>query len=260
MSVKSIVQARTFLSNVSLPNAPRSALEDATRGPSFDFDAAKNQAAVVGSEVVSFVKGVSPEQRGDIVRSSLLAQLVAKQRVPDGTRIYDWYDAYFDALLNIGWIVQERGFADYSEVSKDFEAHRAILQVATTLLGPGAAALAVVKATLDALKSMSADSPWITLFNRESQTANNARFQISLAEWEGKDTFLVSLMAFGLTAKSTLTQVLFFKFRSSDVSLKHCSGKVTVDSEVLAAVRPEITNMVTGFARTFVRSLPPLGA
>ena len=53
------------------------------------------------------------------------------------------------------------------------------MKVAASLLGPAATTLAVVQATLDALKSMSADSPWITLFNRESQSAKTARFQVT---------------------------------------------------------------------------------
>jgi ribosomal protein S5 len=70
----------------------------------------------------------------------------------------------------------------YTEASRDFETHEAIMKVAASLLGPSAETLAVVKATLDALKSTGTSSPWITLFNRESRSANTARFQINLIE------------------------------------------------------------------------------
>jgi hypothetical protein len=223
-----------------------------------NFDELKNQAMVVGSDIVSFVKGVTPERREDIVNSSLLAQLVAKKRVSDPTQIYDWYNAYFDVLMNIGWVVQDRGFATYSEASEDFEAHEAILAVAASLLGPGAGALAVIKATLDALKSMSANSPWITLFNRESQSANTARFQVMLAEQGDDAQFLVSLMAFGLEAGAKLTQVLFFKFRSNEVTLKHLTGKVTIDSDVLSSVRELIKKKIVGFTSNYLEALPDL--
>lgn len=62
------------------------------------FDAAKNQATVVGADVLSFVTGVTAEGREAIVNSSLLAQLVAKKKVPDSRNVEDWYKAYFDAL------------------------------------------------------------------------------------------------------------------------------------------------------------------
>jgi hypothetical protein len=223
-----------------------------------DFDQAKNQAMIVGSDIVSFVGGVTPERREDIVNSSLLAQLVAKKKVVDATKIYDWYNAYFDVLMNIGWAVQDYGFATYSEASENFQAHEAILKVAASLLGPAATTLVVVKATLDALQSLSADSPWITIFNRESQSAHTARFQVTLVEPGKEDQFLVSLMAFGLEARASLMQVLFFKFRSNEATLKHYSGKVTINSSVLLSVRDLIKKKITGFADEYLKMLPDL--
>lgn len=251
-------QAQRYVESLELPSRPPGTLEsvDAVK---FDFTKVKTQAMIVGSDIVSFVKGVTPERREDIVNSSLLAQLAAKKKISDTTRIYDWYNAYFDVLMNIGWVVQDRGFAKYSEASEDFEAHEAIIQVATSFLGPGAATLAVVIATLDALKSMSTNSPWITLFNRESQSANTARFQVTLAEELDDEQLLVSLMAFGLEANATLTQVLFFKFRSNEASLKHYSGKVTINPSVLTSVRELIRNKIAIHASDYLKALPDLG-
>ena len=42
---------------------------------------------------------------------------------------------------------------------------------------------------------MNADSPWITLFSRESQKAKIARFQIGLVEKEENADVLVSLLS-----------------------------------------------------------------
>lgn len=255
MNTISVDHARSYVNSLELPPGTR------TRGESvdtvkFNFDEIKDQAMVVGSDIVSFVKGVTPERREDIVNSSLLAQLAAKKKVEDMTKIYEWYDAYFDVLINIGWVIQDRGFATYTEASENFEAHEAIIKVATSLLGPTAATLTVVKATLDALKSMSEDSPWITLFNRESQSANTARFQVTQAEQGDSDDFLVSLMAFGLKAKAELTQVLFFKFKSSEATLNHYSGKVTINSHVLSSVQEPIKEKIAEFANDYIKELP----
>jgi len=251
-------QARRYVSSLNLNDLLR-------RGPKaagtveLNFDQVKNQAAVVGSDIVSFVKGVTPERREDIVNSSLLAQLAAKKQVSDPGRVYDWYNAYFDVLTNIGWSVQDRGFAAYSEASDNFQAHEAILKVAASLLGPAATTLAVVQATLDALTSLSADSPWLAIFNRESQSAQTARFQVTLAEQGEDEQFVVSLMAFGIEAKATLTQVLFFKFKSSEASLKHYSGKVTINTHVLANVRDLIKTKVAAYAMDYIKALPDIG-
>jgi len=203
--------ARRYIDSLQMPERMVSRGVRSVGTVEFNFEQTKDQAAVVGSDIVSFVKGVTPKRREDIINCSLLAQLAAKKQISDPARIYVWYNAYFDVLMNIGWSVQDRGFATYSEASENFEAHEAIMKVAASLLGPAATTLAVIKATLDALKSMSADSPWISIFNRESQSAKTARFQVTLAEQGAEDQFLVSLMAFGLEAKATLTQVLFFQ-------------------------------------------------
>jgi hypothetical protein len=85
MSTVSVSEARSFLRAIDLPPPPGSALEDA---PAFDFDAIKNQAMVVGSDIISFVRGVTPERRADIVRSSLLAQLAAKRNLSNPADLY----------------------------------------------------------------------------------------------------------------------------------------------------------------------------
>ena len=250
-------QARRYVSSLNLDERLRRGADPAAT-VEFNFDRAKNQAVVVGSDIVSFVKGVTPERREDIVNSSLLAQLAAKKQVSDPARIYDWYNAYFDVLIHIGWSVQDRGFATYSESSDNFQAHEAVMKVAASLLGPAATTLAVVQATLDALKSLSAESPWLAIFNRESQNAQTARFQVTLAEEAEDDQFLVSLMAFGIEAKATLTQVLFFKFKSSEASLRHYAGKVTINTNVLATVRDLIKTKIAAHAVDYIKTLPEL--
>jgi hypothetical protein len=248
-------EALEFVRAVELPPTEAPALEAIA---TFDFDKARNQALVVGSDIISFVQGVSESRRGDIVNSALLAQLVAKKRVPDGSRIFEWYDSYFDTLSNIGWVIQDRQFVKHTESSRDFEAHEAVLTVAASLLGPGTAALQIVKSTLDALSSMKQNSPFFTLFNRETQSAETARFQITLADQAEGGQFLVNLMAFGLAAKSTLMQVLFFKFHGSGIELKHASGRVTINTTVLESVRDAVAKKLAAHSSSYVLALPDL--
>jgi hypothetical protein len=230
-----------------------------TEAEPINYDAVKTQTLVVGSDIVSFVKGITVESRQDIANSALLAQLVAKKKVPEPARIYDWYREYFNVLSNVGWVIQEQGFTEYTAASDDAEVHNAALEVAASLLGPGATTLQVVKATLDALKSASAHSPWITLFHRESQQANAAKFQITLAYKGDNDDLLVSLMAFGLEAETTITQVLVFKFKSSRALLKKYSGSVSVNTQVLSGVRQAITDKISAFTNSYIKQLPDLG-
>src|SRR5262249_38331249 len=209
--------ARSFVLGAALPQprVTRDGVAEAMTLAEMGFETAKDQAAVVGSEIQSFVTGVTAERRDALANSSLLAQLVAKKAVPDPTDIDAWYRVYFDTLTQVGWDIQELDFKQYEEQSESFNAHQAILKFAATLLAWAApTALALVESTPKALHSMDAGNPWITIFSRESQSARVARFQVSLAEQDPAGQFLVRTMAFALQASSAITQVLFFKARS----------------------------------------------
>ena len=259
MTAASVASARAFVTRAEIPQARLMRGGTAASAPPISdlaFDTARNQAAVVGSGIISFVQGVTAERRDAIVHSSLFAQMVAKQRVADEKKIMAWYDAYFDALTNIGWVVQEKTFQQFHESSENFQAHQAILAVATTLLGAAPTALALIKTTLESLQSMDTNSPWITIFDRESQHARTARFQISLADTAADGQFFVTLMAFTLEATSGITQVLFFKTKTSDATLKHSSGKVTIDTAVLDGISAEIKAKLVGIAHDYIKTLP----
>ena len=251
--------AREFLNTVKLPTPARARGGVEGVREIIDFNAQKNQAMVVASDIVSFVKGVSSERRQDIVNSSLLAQLVANKKVPDKKNIIEWYNAYFDVLENIGWVIQDRSFSSYTEEADGLEAHEAIIKVASVFLGAAPTALALVISTLEALKSMDSSKPWITIFDRESKQAKTGHFQIALAEQGDNDQFLVSLMAFSLKAESTLTQILFFKIRNDEVELEKCSGKVTINDKVLSSIRDLVSQKIAAHTSDYIAKLPDLG-
>ena len=245
-----VPSALAYVRKLDLPLAR--SMVGAAKDEVIGFDAFKKQITVVGSEVVSFVEGISAQRRQDITNATLLAQLAANKKVTDREDILAWYDSYFDVLTNVGWVLQDRGFSEYTEKADGLETHEAILKVAAVLLGGTPIALAVVTQTLEAMKSMDKDNPWITIFNRESRTAKAARFQISLTEQAGDGQFMVTTMAFALNAKLTVTQVLFFKIHKNEATLKHFSGKVTINEEVLSSVRDVVKAKLVGRTRDFI--------
>jgi hypothetical protein len=249
-----LASALQYLDQVKLPAITQTGFEGIDQTPPIDFDALKTQAIVVGSDVVSFVKGVSEERRQDIVNSALMAQLVANNKVKNNS-VFEWYDTYFDVLTNIGWVIQDKGFASYEEKADGLETHEAILKVAKVLLGEASTALAIVTSTIEAMKSMDKDNSWITIFDRESRSAETARFQISLAEEDEHGRFMINMMAFGLKADSTITQILFFKIRSDQVTLKLCSGKVTINENVLDGIREKVRVRLIGRTGGYIDSL-----
>lgn len=244
--------ARAFVAAARLPAVPKGPRRRTTG--TADFIDLEAQAAVVGSGLVSFTAGVPAARREDLCNATLLAQLAANRKVADRANVLAWFDAYFTALMNLGWVVQQTGFREFAGEIDGLETHEAVREVAAALLAPNPAALAVLGATLDAMRAMDADSPWITIFNREHRDTKTSHFQIALAEQLPNGGLVMHLMAFALQASSKLTQVLFFKLRKKRVKLQHNAGKALVDVAVLTSIREplekKLAERITDFIAT----------
>jgi hypothetical protein len=253
-------QATAFVNDAELP-APRRSRGGGTdtANPPPDFDVTKDQAVVAGSGVVSFKSGIPAARRQAVADSLLLAQLILKNKgvSPDDTQ--NWYHGYGSVLANLGWLVETCELTDYVSGDAGLDVHEAIMAVAAVLLGPGAIAAApLIEATLKALQSMDTSTPWITLFNRESRRANTASFQIALAEPDADGNLTVSLMAFSLSASTTVTQVLFVKVQNNEANLKRFSTSAQINLSVLDAVQGTLQQKVASFTSSYLSALPDL--
>jgi hypothetical protein len=251
-----LVRAQAFVESIDLSGTPRRPLAQSAASEATEaFDAAKDQAQVVGSGLFSFVRGVTAETRRDISDSALLAQLVANKRFSAEKAAKDWYSAYQEVLQNVGWVVQDLGWADFTADGTAVEVNEKIIEVLMAALGPSAAALTIIKAAVDMLQKMSPGSSWFTIFNRESARANIARFQIGLVETTEEADLFVTLLACLIEAKSTMTQVLVFKFRNAQAKFEANSSKVSVNRDSLHHLGPAIRGKVRAYQTDYVSSI-----
>jgi len=158
-------------------------------------------------------------------------------------------------LGNIGFVTQQTNLQHYQEKTDGFQAHEAVLDVATTLLAGAPTALAVLASTVQALKKMDAGNPWVTIFNRESRSANTAHFQVSTVDRDPNGDLFVAMTAFGLEAKSKITQVLFFKFHKSETKIENNAGKATINATVLEGLRPLISQKLLAHSTDYLGKL-----
>ncbi|SAL66731.1 hypothetical protein AWB65_06388 [Caballeronia humi] len=252
-------EASAFVRDADIPTVKRDGGGPITPGltpPS--FDAAKDEQVVVGSGIVSFKSGMPQNRREAITNSLLLAQLVLKKKGLSPEDGSNWFHEYASVLANLGWLVETSEMSAYVAQSDDVDVHKAIIAVAGMLLGPAAqvAALPLIKTTLDALGSMDASTPWITLFNRESKTTNATSFQLALAQpAEDPQRTTVSMMAFSLNASMNVTQVLFFKLDSSDVTLRRVATTAEINTSVLDSVQDALRQKVSSFTVNYLSEL-----
>jgi hypothetical protein len=253
--------SRAFIEGVKLPAAPpRGQARAVSDTPPLELKANEAQSVVVGSGLIVAAENVPQQTREDLVNCTLFAQLAASGAVTDPRRIPEWYDAYFKTLTAIGWAQSDTQFEEYDFQSKTAEAHKAIIKVLTVLLGPQAAALLVVQTALEALQSMNENSPWITLFDRQSKSGKSARFQVATAQIDPGGLLQVALVGFELVVKATLTQVLFVKYASNSTRLKYSAGKATIYEAALKDQREAIAARLAAYRTAYVAqvTLPPL--
>lgn len=250
--------AEHFLSSASLPAAPETI--DGARAVEGmgmpELIQSKQQALVVGSNVVSFTSGIEPDVRQAITDSSLFAQLAAINSVGSKTDPLAFFDAYFSNLAAIGWVIQQRETAEVNYKGSSFDVHEAIIGVITTFLSPIAGAAAAVVAVLEGLHKIDENAPFITLFNQQSRHGQIGRFQFTYVYPDPEHGLMVEVMAFSLKADSILTQILFFKLQKGSTELRRSTGSLSIDAEAMKALRSGLAARMGAYRAKLIASIP----
>lgn len=226
-------------------------------GPQFESlesapDLGNQQDAVaVGAQLAEFSPSVSPAQRSAVADCLLLAQLAANKATAQDPDLLAWYRKYVEVLQSVGWNVDSMSLEDKEIGDTDLDVHQAIIPVLAELLGPAAAAASMVVSVLKGLQQMDKDSPWITLFDRASQHAAGAKFQLGFVDVPAGDTPSVSirLLVLAIDAKRSITQVLFFKFSDQQARLRTGQTQLGILDSRLDDIREAVASRVGPFLR-----------
>lgn len=213
------------------------------------------QVVEVGAQLAEFTDKVPSELRPLIANTMLLAQLAANKASSDTPNVFDWYGKYRSVLENVGWTVQGSEEEKREVTQKNAGLHKALIPVIASMLGPQVAALSLIVRLLQGLQEMDAQSPWITLFDRASQHARGAKFQISYVDADSGGSPTISLLCFAIEAERTVTQVLFFKFSSEKADLHQSTARLLVTRDRLQTDQQLIENKVGAFIAEFVNNI-----
>lgn len=248
--------AKDYVKQLDLEGTPRALVAMAAATESTEiFEQTKQQAQVVGSGLLAFSQGVEAEIREAISDSALLAQLVANKRIDPAVDPVAWFKEYVAVLQNVGWTIQDATWTDYTATGTGADVSDQIIKLLPVLLGPGAAAAAIVTAAVAALKGMDPDGSWITIFNRETQKAKLARFQVGLVESDSVKGTQVSLLACLVEGTSAITQILFFKFKDEKASFKASTNSVTINTAALKELARPIRSKVRAYQVDYLSSI-----
>jgi hypothetical protein len=249
---RSAAEIKHFIEELEIPQ-PRST-RAATAVPAITFGS-DQEVVTVGPQLAEFSDKVAADLRPAISNSMLLAQLAADKATAQSDNVLDWHEKYRDVLSKVGWQVHDAQDQLRVVEDKNLSVHKAIIPVLTTLLGNAAAATSMIVTVLKGLEEMDKDSPWITLFERQSQHAKGAKFQLSYVDADPNGEPSIKLLSCAIKAEKTITQVLFFKFSSQRAEMHDRSTQLSTNRDVLAAGKDAISAKVGGFINDFVKGI-----
>jgi len=241
---------RDYIRSVELP-APK---RGGPRGPEPTFGSGQ-EAVVVASQMAEFTPKVPQASRPVLSHGFLLGQLAADKAAGETPDIFRWYDAYGLVMKKIGWLLQDIEFQDRQLMQTDLNVHKAIIPVVATILGPAAAAASIILAVLNGLEEMDKESPWLTLYQRKSMSAQGGKFQMSYVDAGPGGDVTLKTAFFGIDAQKKVTQVLFFRFSSQAARLKSASSEMTLGSGLLDDVAGPLQEKVAPFVVENIKNI-----
>ena len=220
------------------------------------FEAGDDEASAFmnSRNIVSFVSGVAGQARRDVLNATLFAQLAADHDFPRMEQPEQWLNRYRDVLNNVGWNLEAGESREYTSTVNEFDMNKALLKImGSALLGP-VSQLAIITATLDALKELGEEANDIKVFERRLQELDTTSFQLGLASEENEAVSL-TLSTFTVETVQGTRKILFFRGGRDEVKLSYHLIQGTLNDEIYGEVRQDIVEMLGDRARNSVTGI-----
>lgn len=220
------------------------------------FESADDEASahLNNRSIVSFVSGVAGQARRDTLNATLFAQLAADYDFPRMKDPKGWLNRYTEVLNEIGWNMQGGQERVYSSELNEFDMNKAMLKImGGALLGPGGQ-IAVITATLDALKELGENADDIKVFERKLEQLDTTSFQLGLAN-ETDGAVALTISTFEVKTREGSRRILFFRGGKDEIELKYRYTQGTLNEDVYGRVRTDIVQMLGDGAVKAVRGI-----
>jgi len=213
-------------------------------------------AAVVGSNLLTFIEGVSRQNREDIMDSFLFATLVANKAFDPETQSTEWYASLYKVLSTVGWLSSSWSYERYQSNHQTFTMEEAGLEIIASAIAaaalPGPAAAAMLTVAADALKALAAQEKPLGLFERQSKSHNGASFRIGACSEVANGTVNLAMGAINFQTSSKVTNVLFWEWNSTDVKTFRGEDNLVLNTRLYGQIREQIRQRLGDNAQTAI--------
>ena len=211
------------------------------------------QAAVDAGSLLSFVEGVDPQEKNDILFSVLLAQRAASGEFDRFTKTQSWYQKYIEVLENLGWAAEQIAFAKYDQSEGELRMDKAALAIITAIATQNQ--LAILLESIKALEALAEDDGTIRLFDFHTSAEMSGNFQIGAVQKAANDALSLALGAFHFRSLDTRRRFLFVSWGVQEVNFWTSAQKMTLNTILYAKVRDLVERKLGSSAYDFIDEL-----
>lgn len=210
-----------------------------------------DSASVAGQSVVSFVSGLSQQNREDVLNSTLYMQLRANKKFDKAAQREQWFKCYTDGLGTLGWTLSGSAIEAYEPSQQSFTLDEVSLEIIEAVAG-GTAFSPTVKKTFEALKHQ---PKALEIFESHNAKSNMGMFQIlpCVQSADGSVAMLLNCMQFSTNHLNY--KVLFFTYKRNAVQIYRSAQVAVLDNTVYDRVRKTVLDELGKNARDFVAHL-----
>jgi hypothetical protein len=211
------------------------------------------QAAVDVGSLMSFVDGVSPSEKQDVLLSVQLAQRGASGKYDRFEQTESWYQKYVEILEQLGWVGEQFAFAKYEQHQGELRMDQAALAIITAIATQNQ--LSVLKEAVDALAKLAEDDGTIRLFDFHSSAQASGNFQIGAVQKSDNGALSLALGAFYFRSTDARRRFLFFSWGAQEVNFWTGAQKMTLNQEFYAGRREAVARKLGDSADEYIDDL-----
>jgi len=194
---------------------------------------------VSGTALIDFSAAKDVVLRSSVSLALLFASRVAtKAMKPDVDDEDDWLARYTQALTEIGFRVSGMSVVHSELKKKNVAVHKAIIPFLTLAFG-GAAVGPIILQALKNLQEVDENSPWITLFDKQTRRFDVNEMHFAAVGSNDTDTTIRYAIA-RLHVETGETRILFFKISNTGAKFDSSSTLMTADNGLLATIEPKL--------------------
>ena len=211
------------------------------------------KAAVDAGSVLSFVDGLTAEEREDVLYSVQLAHRSATNDHDPFLESQSWYRRYVEILQMLGWTAEQHAFAAYDQSEGELRMDKAALALITAIATQNQ--LAVLTEAIRALEKLAEDDDAISLFDFHTSTDVAGNFQLGAVQ-KGEDGALsMAVGSFYFRCADRRRKFLFVSWGENQVNFWTAAQKMTLNRRLYAVGRDAVRRKLERTFHTFVAAL-----